>query len=549
MEVLAHKGLRYIIICPGSRNAPLTISFASDKRFECISIADERSAAFFALGIAIHTGMPTAVCCSSGSAVLNFAPAIVEAYYQQVPLLVLTADRPAEWVDQGDGQTMRQKNVFANYIKASFELEVEKQDTWPTNRIANQAYNIANALPKGPVHVNIPLNEPLYGQVKNPGQRPRILEELAPRNVITGTDREKLDSLWSTSSKTLILCGQLPLNKTLRAALEVLADLPHVAVLTENTSNLPNKKFNACIDRLISGFSADDNEKFRPDLLITTGNAVVSKKIKAWLRTYKATHHWHIGFDPFYSDTYCQLTHRVEVEPDYFFRELAQKARPIESQFGLLWKNRDLKTQLKHEEYTATCAWSDLKAFQVINQYLPENSKLHMGNSTPIRYFQLFDPIPSVQYLCNRGLSGIDGCTSTAAGDAFANQLLTTLVTGDIGFMYDSNGLWNKRLTGNLRIVVINNGGGGIFRIIPGPESTAQLEEFFESNHPVKIEFIAKAFDVAYYSATDEVKMESVMKQFYAPQENNRPAVLEIFTPQTENNVVLKAYFEYLKNL
>jgi 2-succinyl-5-enolpyruvyl-6-hydroxy-3-cyclohexene-1-carboxylate synthase len=547
VEVLAQKGLRYVVICPGSRNAPLTISFGSDKRFECISIADERSAAFFALGIAMQTGVPAAVCCSSGSAVLNFAPAIAEAYYQQIPLLVLTADRPTEWIDQGDGQTMRQQNVYANYIKASFQLEAEKQDVWQTNRITNQAYNIANALPKGPVHLNIPLSEPLYGKVERKDFSPRIIEHNEPIRQISESQWQNLRTIWNAVNAKLVLCGQMQGNKSLKAALEALADLHSVAVLTENTSNLPSAKFNPCIDRLISGFTDADHETFRPQLLITVGNAVVSKKIKAWLRKHKAAHHWHIGFDPFESDTYCQLTQRIEVQPDYFFREINKLSENLPAEYGSRWKNRDLKTQMSHDDYLQSCNWSDLKAFQLINEYLPEHSHLHMGNSTPIRYFQLFNPIASVNYLCNRGVSGIDGCTSTAAGDAFVNGKPTTLVTGDVSFLYDSNGLWNNRLTENLRIVVINNGGGGIFRIIPGPDSTEQLEEFFESHHNYSAEHIAKAFQLPYYKADGAQNLEEVLPAFYGTQPNNRPALLEVFTPRTENSCELMNYFEYLK--
>lgn len=540
-EVCVKMGLRHVVFSPGSRNAPLVIEFANREEIECKVITDERCAAFFALGMAQQLQQPVAICSTSGSAALNYAPAIAEAYYQRIPLVVLTADRPPELVDHADGQTIRQENVYHNYIKASFQLSTDA--THPEDlQIVQSALTEAITHHAGPVHINIPLNEPLYGMADT--QILQEIELISPGAIEPKELRPSRVTEWQASTKKLILVGQHYPNDKLTYLLEQLATDPSVAVVTENTSNVPGSKFNGCIDRLISSFTPEETPDYVPEILVTIGENIVSKKIKALFREHPPTHHWNIDPTPEHPDTYMALTHEITGQSTDFLRQLHDLTKPVSSKFANKWKQRDLETQDKHQKFLQTAPYSDLTVFEHLLDRIPSGSDLQLANSTAIRYAQLFNPLSDVRYFSNRGVSGIDGSTSTAAGAASITGKPTTLITGDLAFFYDSNALWDPHLPTNLRVIVINNQGGGIFRFIPGPTNTPQLETFFEAHHNYRAEQLCKAFDVPYYQATSLNEIEQIIPEFYAKQNNDRPAVLEILTPREVNDKVLRDYFK-----
>jgi 2-succinyl-5-enolpyruvyl-6-hydroxy-3-cyclohexene-1-carboxylate synthase len=549
-EIFAGKGMKHIVISPGSRNAPLILAFAQHPEIEALPVVDERSAAFFALGIAQQTRKTVAIACTSGSAVLNYAPAIAEAYYQKIPLLVLTADRPSHLIDQGDGQTIRQKNIYANYILNSYELpeDIKSSDDFETvGRLINEAINLSQYPAGGPVHINLPFSEPIYKQVDSLSFPVKIIEsEIQPHEIAPET-LNRLTKTWNNSRKKLIIVGMMDPNSTLRDQLKKLAEDPSVVILSESTSNLNECCTVACIDRVVSTFKKDEISKFSPDLLVTFGGNVVSKMVKAFLRENKPTEHWNIDPVDYKMDTYQCLTNPLQIEPIKFFEKLIPEIKKQESIFGNTWQERADRSEQRHREFLANCEYSDLKVFEKLLQSIPENSNLHLGNSTPVRYSQLFRALKKFHYNSNRGTSGIDGTVSTAAGAAWVNGKPTTIITGDLGFFYDSNALMNHHLTGNLRIIIINNGGGGIFRFIPGPDSTAQLEDYFEAHHSWSARYIAKNFGVPYFEVNSMDELENVLPQFYDNQENDLPAIFEIFTPNEKNAVILRDYFTYLK--
>ncbi len=547
-DIFVKKGLSDIVISPGSRNAPLIIAFANQPGVRALSIVDERSAAFFALGMAQQSGKTVAIACTSGSAALNYAPAIAEAYYRKIPLLVLTADRPPELIDIGDGQTIRQKEVYRNYIKESFELPCVASD--PANfRIAEETINRAIDLTRfpepGPVHINIPLREPLYGTTdeqpdgqafetnfRKPETDENLLEEIAAE--------------WNKSDKILLIAGQKSPDKQLNKYLSSLAKQDNVAILTETTSNLFNPRFPDCIDNIVSTISEEEAKDFRPSLLITFGGQVVSKMLKKFLRQHPPEKHWHISPSGEEMDTYFSLTGTVPMKPVEFLRVLLGRSKPKSSQYASTWLGRKTSVEKKRGEYLKNIPYCDLQVFDVLLNKIPGGTILHLGNSTPVRYSQLFGSKQKFIYHSNRGVSGIDGQVSTAAGAAFTNDKLHTVITGDLGFMYDSNALMNHNLTQNLKIIVINNGGGGIFRFIPGSDTSPQLETFFEARHDWRAEKIAEAFDVIYFKAENRAELENVLPRFYE-NKHSRPALLEIFTPAETNARVLKKYFKALK--
>ena len=549
-EIFAKKGLKHIIISPGSRNAPIILAFAQHPKIKALSIIDERSAAFFALGMAQQTKQTVAIACTSGTAVLNYAPAIAEAYYQKVPLLVLTADRPPALVDQGDGQTIRQKNVYANYIKKSFELPENISSNGEFENavyIINEAINLTQSPDYGPVHINLPFSEPIYNQVKSHNLKAIVID---PEHIKNYPDEKKFNTLakiWNNSPKKLLISGMMDPCAELRKVFSEITNDDTVMMLSETTSNINGDFSCNCIDRIVSTISDDEVEDFQPDLLVTFGGHVISKMVKAFLRKNKPAVHWHIDPVDVKMNTYQCLTEGVQMIPFLFFKEILPKIKKGNGAYKKVWGKRALRSESRHSEFLSGCEYSDLKVFEALLETIPEKSNLHLGNSTPVRYAQLFKPVRKLLYFSNRGTSGIDGTVSTAAGAAYTNNQPTTLITGDLGFLYDSNALMNFHLTGNLRIIIINNSGGGIFRFIDGPGETGQLEEFFETRHNWNAKYISKNFDIPYFTSTNLSELKAVLPQFYDPKQNNEPAVLEIFTPNEKNAVILKNYFSYLK--
>ena len=561
IEICAAKGIEYVIISPGSRNAPLNISFNEDKRFKCMSVPDERVAAFIALGIGQQTQKPAIIICTSGTAALNYAPAIAEAFYQQIPMLVVTADRPKEWTEQGNGQTINQTNVFANYIKKSYDLPVDfshRNDEWFANRVISEAIEqTMNYGTFAPVHINIPFREPLYG-MKDYTQQPlpKIIQTVPTKAHFTRQAIEDLKTIWDKSERILILAGLLPLNHNLYELLGKLTEIDkRVVVLTEVTANLHHENFCPCIDRLIDSLEfPNETQQFKPDLLITIGHSIISKKVKQFFRPSpddKQPFHsttWHIGNEQFHLDTMQSLTHHIPTSPNSFFEQFLPWLSPkLDGAFQSLWKQKDKATEAAHHEFLKTCQWSDLKAFEHILEALPEGSNLQSGNSSAVRYTLLFNQRKDIIHNSNRGVAGIDGCTSTAVGAAIVNNRPTTIISGDISFFYDSNAFWNSHLPENLRVILINNGGGNIFRIIKGPSDTNQLEDWFETHHNLQSKHIASLYDLNYYQANSESTLVEALKCFYEKQDNGRPALLEIQTPRLENDKILKAYFKFIK--
>ncbi len=571
VQLCKAKGVKHIVISPGSRNAPLTIGFSNDDYFKCYSIVDERCAAFFALGIAQQLQEPTAVVCTSGSALLNYYPAVAEAFYSDIPLIVLSADRPKHLIGIGDGQTINQKNVYKNHILYTSNLKLDLKDNNTNgveaipifqnmeNKVETllglkkgiQEYNeeeidkaINWALVKnGPVHINVPLDEPLYDMVNELTVKPKAtIAENKPLQV----DDSILEGCikdWNAASKKMVLVGVNQPSKIEQQWLEALAADSSVVVFTETTSNLHHDTFFPNIDKLIAPLNNEDFSKLQPDILLTFGGLIVSKKIKAFLRKYKAQQHWHVDLNKA-NDTFFNLNSFIKTTPNYFFSKFLPKIKPIKSDYYPFWKQVKELRFVKHNDYLNSIEFSDLKAFDSILKSIPNDTILQLGNSSTVRYTQLFDLNETLEVFCNRGTSGIDGCTATAIGCAVANNKQTTLISGDLSFIYDSNALWNNYIPDNFRIIVINNQGGGIFRILPGHKNTENFDTYFETNHQLTAEHLCKMYGFKYESVSDEETLKMALNSFYS--EENQPKLLEVFTPKKINDEVLLNYFKFI---
>ena len=346
IQVCKAKNITHIIISPGSRNAPLTIGFTNDPFFTCYSIVDERCAAFFGLGIAQQTQKPVVLVCTSGSALLNYYPAIAEAFYSDIPLVVVSADRPKHLIGIGDGQTINQKNVYANHIlySANLKLDIKDEHNIPVHedipifknleakleRLLGlqqdiQSFNefeINSALTKaiykrGPVHINVPFDEPLYETVDTLSIQLKDLEIETPIFKIDNFEITQCIEDWNNASKKMILVGVNQPNQIDQKWLDELSKDDSVLVFTETTSNLHHDDFFPSIDKIISPLTQDELKELQPDILLTFGGLIVSKRIKSFLRQNKPKQHWHID-DKKANDTFFCLEKHLKVTPNEF---------------------------------------------------------------------------------------------------------------------------------------------------------------------------------------------------------------------------------------
>lgn len=545
-QLCLQNEIDHIVISPGSRNAPLAIGFTEDPKFRNFSIVDERCAAFFALGMAQQLGKPVGLVCTSGSALLNYYPAVSEAFYSDIPLIVLSADRPAHLIDVGDGQTIRQENVFANHILYSVNCK-EGKDQRDYN-----VFEIHTALRtaidnKGPVHVNLPFGEPLYEttetQIGIKLPEPAIKASESTFDI----DQSNFDRFlqhWNTTERKMVLVGVLPPNSLEQRFVEALAADESVLVLTETTSNLHHHNFFPAIDQLIAPLDETGFEALQPELLLTFGGMVVSKKIKAFLRAYGPSKHYHIDTKNA-MNTFFVLTHHFQADINYFFNLLYTEYKTVKGDYRNYWLNIKNKRLTGHSNYENTIPFSDFKVFSKVLKAIPKNSQLQLANSATVRYTQLFDLEPSLEVFCNRGTSGIDGSTSTAIGAALMSSLPTVFITGDLSFFYDSNGLWNAYIPKNFRIILVNNAGGGIFRILPGDKEADNFSTFFETSHELTARPLAEMFQFEYGMANDEDSLQLALDHFF--QSSEGPKILEIFTPAEVNDRILLGYFDFIR--
>jgi 2-succinyl-5-enolpyruvyl-6-hydroxy-3-cyclohexene-1-carboxylate synthase len=544
-EICARHGVRKVIIAPGSRNAPLIFAFTAQPELECLSITDERSAAYFALGIAQQSGEAVALACTSGTAVLNFAPAVAEAYYQNLPLLVFTADRPAEMIDQADGQTLRQSNIFGNYIKSSFTLPVEttvQADLDFSDRQVSQAIDTAVSYPQGPVQINVPMREPIYSALPESHTLPKIIKTVAGEMLPAKESLANLQKSWTTFSKKMVVIGVYPKNEQLNELANLLANEPDVVVIAENLSNISGDKIITRPETLFSRINGIPTTPFQPDLLITIGHSSICKQLKLFLRDNKPTEQWQFESSLPYIDTYKSLTTIIPGSAAPVLKIMPLGKTPGDYSEAFQVQNQII-TQ-RHDAFVKDAPISDMSAVTKLLELAPKNTILHLANSTSVRWTQLFPTRSDLTYLCNRGTSGIDGSLSTAAGHAFASKEPTVFLTGDLSFIYDSNGLWNNYIGNNFKIIVLNNNGGNIFRFIGDKQLMEKSLDFFTTPHHVKIKPLVEAYGLNYLCCSKTEDMEESLKNLFNA---DKATVLEIFTDADLNTENYKGYFKNIK--
>ena len=519
-------GVKHVVLCPGSRNFPIIQTvIAANKFVEIHSVVDERSAGFIALGLAQQTNTPVVVCCTSGTASLNLYPAIAEAYYSETSILVLTADRPAESVDNWEGQCIRQDHVFDKHVLASFTTPESLSDKSIFRQCAIDSIKTAIS-GNGPTHVNMPFAEPFYNKWEDDGFRVNPIQLETVNKVDVPDD---LVSDIAQASKILWLNGA----SREKIDIQFPANLP---VWSDVISNV--KQTSKHWESLVS----NGLDVPKPDLIITTGKYFVSKKLRSYLRTVVNLKHWHVNDGssipaPFGTNPHsinCDLQTVVDlVEAHYTHTEYKETIDTL---------NDAVKQQIVNLHWETL---TEMSAIRDLYRMLPPRSVLHISNSMPIRYVGLMDRRSDLVHAANRGTSGIDGCTSTALGAAIATDETVFLFTGDIAFLYDINAFWQTQIPHNLRIVVFNNEGGGIFELIDGPNQHPSSLAYQTTPHNRSIKELSAHFGLDYLQVNESTNASERYSQFIL---STKPTILEVKTDRKNNNAFLGDYRNVITN-
>ncbi|MCX6351474.1 MAG: 2-succinyl-5-enolpyruvyl-6-hydroxy-3-cyclohexene-1-carboxylic-acid synthase [Bacteroidetes bacterium] len=519
-KICVAHGVQHVVLSPGSRSAPLALSFMRNPDINHYIIPDERSASYTALGMAQSLGKAVALVCTSGTAALNYAPAIAEAFFSKIPLLVITADRPAEWIGQADNQAIFQENIYGKHVKSAFNFPSDfshPDAQWHAWRVFNEALNIANTQPCAPVHINVPMREPLYldAPIDASQINPKIIKREDLRKAI---DFKNLSEELKNHKKILFVAGLNSPNKNLKEILENFIAENKQILIPDITSNLHGV---ANAINFYDEICANPAEDLFPDLVISFGGAVVSKKLKEFIKNPNVKEHWHISDSETAADTFQKLTKIINADAADFFAGMEVSPNP-----SYLEKWNTLNNNFSQQ--ASTKDWDERSAINFIQTQISGNSVLHLGNSLPIRHV-MKNPIldGDVEVFSNRGTSGIDGCLSTAVGHSMLDARTQTLIVGDLSFMYDRNGLWNNYLKGNLKIIILNNHGGRIFEKLPGAAKQPELQEYFVTHQPLNFKATAAQHNCEYFLANDFSSLENGLKKMYG-EESKSPQVLEV---------------------
>jgi 2-succinyl-5-enolpyruvyl-6-hydroxy-3-cyclohexene-1-carboxylate synthase len=541
-SICAQKGIKNVILSPGSRCAPLTLAFARHPHLHCRTISDERSAAFVALGMAQQLEKPVILVCTSGSAALNYGPAVAEAYFQQIPLVIITADRPAEWIDQWDGQTIRQPNVFGSHAKASYNFPDEfshHDKTWHAHRISNEAINLATAFPPGPVHLNVPLREPFYPEENEYfsfANKVPITSDFTGTMAMAEDAKQLIKTALEKFKKILIVPGQQRPDPELSKALSQLVLNHQAVVVSDVISNLQSRETITYHDFFLGGVK--ENEVLSPDLVISFGKSIISKSLKLFLREGQAEH-WHIQRGGYFPDTYQSSGKHIHTQPCLFLKFLQEQLSPTDADFYRQWYGLEKASAVAFPEILDQADFGEFKALHLCIKAIPSPAKIHLANSMAVRYANYIGiRNEEKEVVCNRGTSGIDGSNSTAVGCTFTTKEQVVLVTGDMAFFYDRNAFWHNYSLSNLRIILLNNHAGGIFRMINGPASQPELEEYFETSQRLDASFLAEEHGFEYYKVEDEKALKGVLEDFYQP--SVKPKILEVTSKSKVNARIFK---------
>ena len=501
-SLLVAHGVRHAVVCPGSRNSAIVHNLNECPDIACYPVTDERSAGFYALGMAQALRRPVVVCVTSGTALLNLAPAVAEAYYQHVPLVAISADRPPQWIDQLDGQTLPQHGALGRFVRKAVSLPEphDEEGHWYCNRQVNEALIATLQGGRGPVHINVPITEPLFDYT---------VSELPTERKIEWTAAEMLPATLSRVTRRF-LQAKRPMMIT-------------------------GQPMNPLLDEAVS--LVGDDEAYIPDFVLYIGGSIVSKRLKRFLRKAKET--WVVNETGEVNDTFMNLTHVVqgdgEAVADHIRFMLVTEPHPFVQQWD------ELLVHIRQQTEAYQPGYSQMSAVKYFEAHVGD-AEIHYANSSAIRLANTFAQHP---VWCNRGVNGIEGSLSTAAGFSCVTDKRVFCVIGDLSFFYDQNALWNQSLRGNLRILLLNNGKGGIFNMLKGLEQSPARDAYVAASHNTSAEGICRQNDVVYLSADGPQQLHQAIDTIFNI-ESTRPVLLEIFTDAEDDTNVYKDYYQFL---
>ena len=504
--MLADYGVEDVVLCPGSRNAPLIMAVSRNDTLCHRTVVDERSACFAALGMCAVTRQPVAVVCTSGSAVLDMAPAVAEAYYRHLPLIVISADRPARWIDQADSQTIRQPGALQAVTGMCVNITDSETpaDLWHANRLVNDA--LTRACAGIPVHINVQLDAPLTAVTDVGDETFRVIDTIRPEGTISNAEARALGRMLNAEGRVLVLCGDMAPSAKVSRALGKIAALPNTVVAAEAQANVHAAGVVYNLDAVVAAMNAEQRRDLAPDVVITVGGALVSARVKEWLRTTPGLHHWAIGGAGHAQDTFMCMERHLRMSAANCLPLLAsamQPARTSDSTYAADMRALAYEVSERTAALLEQAPWSDVKAVTALLNLVPGNTNVQLSNGMTVRYAQLVDTARLHRVDGNRGVSGIDGSTSTAIGASWAYDATTLLITGDMSAQYDIGALNLPDVSPHFRMAVVSNGGGNIFRTIRTTRDLPELEESFAVGVPVSWPDIARAYGWEYIEVTD----------------------------------------------
>lgn len=551
VATLIQAGVENVVISPGSRSTPLAYAFASTKEINLYRQIDERAAAFFAVGLAKATAKPVVLLCTSGTAAANYFPAIIEAKYARIPLIVLTADRPHELREVGAPQAIQQVQLYGEHVKWSVDFPIpdEAPQTLPfIERHVVRAVNVATTAPFGPVHINVPFREPLLIDFMNELPistfKGSFIGELVPSEAA----RVELEEILTATEKGIVIVGELPLGTNVEYLWEFVRHLKW-PVLVESLSNMRTNVPNDCLSYVISTYDAIlKSEIFKalakPQTVIRFGAQPVSKFLNVFVTESMPAHYIIVDEDERFRDAASMSTHFVHASVGEWVATLNVSNNQLDESYLAEWQDAD-DIAIEYISHYADGAIDEGAMVSRLLEFIPEGSDLFVSSSMPIRDIDTFllKTSRDIQVFANRGANGIDGVVSTALGFSAGRQRDSYLIIGDLAFLHDISGLTATRYQDcQLTIIVFNNDGGGIFSYLPQSTVEAHYEELFGTPTALSFSHIAKMYEMEYLWVDN---LDELFPKFAAEQKMSM-RLIEIFTDREENVYAHRALWQQI---
>ena len=535
VALLKEHHIRKIVISPGGNNIPIIHSLDTDPEFNCYSVVDERSAAYFAMGLAQESNEVVGLVCTSGTAVSNYLPALTEAYYQRVPLVVITSDRSPYLLHQLETQKINQIGIFGELCKKEVSLPVVKgsDDEWYCERLVNEAIIAATHRGCGPVHINVPTTGDSSDYSCTELPKVSSMQILSSEDMTSETAKNYSRQI-SNAGKVMLVFGENFVNpsKELSDSINEFCSKTKAVCLADSMSNIPQVK-SIFSYRITETITESDFEALLPDLVITFGNNILSNSLKNYLRHHRSSvKHWCVDEAGEVRDVFKSLKCIFECKTETFFNWIVPYVEK-RSDNGYLekWMIEYEKSKIDVDDFTS------LKVVGEFVKRIPENSLVHLAILNSTRTFHLTNEQHNLKVYSNIGALGIDGCMSTFVGQSFATENLCFLIIGDLSFFYDMNSLGIRGLKSNVRILLLNNGGGSEFHFNMGKKNVPTLNQFISVEHGKVAKGWVESLGFDYYAIHS---MSDIKNLDLLTTKSDKPVIVEVFSDMEKDAEIIK---------